>query len=194
MATKLNVKSNTFVNLFSLIRATQVFWILSFTFLTAVAAQITIPVKPIPFTLQTMTVLLAGALLGAKNGAYSQLIYLSLGAIGLPIFAHTPDGLFGFARVFGPTGGYLLTFPAAAFLVGYLVQKNKNYISVVISMFTGNLFIILSGTLFLYIFYLGSFSQAVTAGAAIFTVWMVIKVFTAATIYFGIAKKFETLP
>jgi len=77
MATKINVKSNTFVNLFLLLRASQVFWILSFTFLTAVAAQIAIPVKPVPFTLQTMMVLLAGALLGAKNGAYSQLIYLS---------------------------------------------------------------------------------------------------------------------
>ena len=194
MATKLIVKSNAFVNLFLLLRASQVFWILSFTFLTAVAAQITIPVKPIPFTLQTMMVLLAGALLGAKNGAYSQLIYLSLGAIGLPIFAHTPDGLYGFARLFGPTGGYLLAFPAAAFLVGYLVQKNKNYISVVISMFAGNLFIILSGTLFLYIFYLHNLSDAVTVGAAIFSIWMVVKVFAAAAVYFGIAKKYENLP
>ena len=114
--------------------------------------------------------------------------------MGLPFFAQTPDGFIGVARLFGPTGGYLLAFPIAAFIVGYLVQKNKNYIGVVISMFAGNLFIILSGTLFLYIFYLHSFSQAVTAGAAIFTVWMVIKVFTAATIYFGIAKKFKTLP
>ncbi|MCH7769593.1 MAG: biotin transporter BioY [Bacteroidetes bacterium] len=194
MTTKLNVKSNTIVNLFLLLRTSQVFWILSFTFLTAVAAQITIPVQPIPFTLQTMMVLLAGALLGAKNGAYSQLIYLSLGAIGLPIFAHTPDGLYGFARLLGPTGGYLLTFPAAAFLVGYLVQKNKNYISVVISMFAGNLFIIISGTLFLNIFYLQNLSDAVTVGAAIFSIWMVVKVFTAASIYFSIAKKFETLP
>ena len=194
MTTKLNVKSNTIVNLFLLLRTSQVFWILSFTFLTAVAAQITIPVQPIPFTLQTMMVLLAGALLGAKNGAYSQLIYLSLGAIGLPIFAHTPDGLYGFARLLGPTGGYLLAFPAAAFLVGYLVPKNKKYYSVVLSMFAGNLFIIISGTLFLNIFYLHNLSDAVTVGAAIFSIWMVVKVFTAASIYFSIAKKFETLP
>jgi len=194
MATKLNVKSNAFVNLFLLLRASKVFWILSFTFLTAVAAQITIPVKPIPFTLQTMMVLLAGALLGAKNGAYSQLIYLSLGAIGLPIFANTPDGLYGFARLFGPTGGYLLAFPAAAFLIGYLVQKNKKYYGVILSMFAGNLFIIISGTLYLNIFYLHNLFDAVTVGAAIFSIWMVVKVFTAATIYFGIAKKYENLP
>jgi biotin transport system substrate-specific component len=194
MTTKSNSKSNSLINLLSFLRTSQLFWIFSFTILTAIAAQITIPVKPVPFTLQTMVVLLAGALLGAKKGAYSQLIYLALGAIGLPIFAHTPDAGIGFARLFGPTGGYLLAFPIAAYLVGYLVQKNKSYFGVVLSMFAANIFIIIAGTLFLYLFYLQNFSDAITAGAAIFTVWMVIKVFAAATIYFGISKKFETLP
>ncbi len=194
MALKENVKSNVIVGLFSSLRSSQLFWIFSFTILTAIAAQITIPVKPVPFTLQTMMVLLAGALLGAKNGAYSQLIYLSLGAIGLPIFADTADGLYCVSRLFGPTGGYLLAFPAAAFLVGYLVQKNKKYYSVILSMFAGNLFIIIAGTLFLNIFYLHNLSDAVIAGAAIFSIWMVVKVFAAAAIYFGISKKYETLP
>ena len=193
MTSKENVNSNVIVGIFSSLRSSQLFWILSFTALTAIAAQITIPVKPVPFTLQTMMVLLAGAFLGPKKGAYSQLIYLSLGAIGLPIFAHTPDGIYGFARLFGPTGGYLLAFPAAAFLVGYLVQKNKKYYSVVLSMFAGNLFIIISGTLFLNLFYLNNLSDAVTAGAAIFSIWMVVKVFAAATVYFGISKKYESL-
>ena len=194
MTTKLKTKSNALINLFSSLRTSQLFWIFSFTILTAIAAQITIPIKPVPFTLQTMVVLLAGALLGAKNGAYSQLIYLALGAIGLPIFAHTPDAGISFARLFGPTGGYLLAFPLAAYLVGYLVQKNKSYLGVVLSMFAANILIIVAGTLFLYIFYLQNFSNAISAGAAIFTVWMVIKVFAAAIIYFGISKKFETLP
>ena len=94
----------------------------------------------------------------------------------------------------GPTGGYLLAFPAAAFLVGYLVQKNKKYYGVILSMFAGNLFIIIAGTLFLNIFYLHNLSDAVTAGAAIFSIWMVVKVFAAAAVYFGISKKYETLP
>jgi biotin transport system substrate-specific component len=182
------------INLLSYLRTSQLFWIFSFTILTAIAAQIIIPVKPVPFTLQTMVVLLAGALLGPKNGAYSQLIYIGLGAIGLPVFAHTPDAGIGFARLFGPTGGYLLAFPFAAYMVGYLVQKNKSYFGVVLSMFAGNILIIIAGTLFLYLFYLHNFSDAIAAGAAIFTVWMVIKVFAAATIYFGISKKYETLP
>jgi biotin transport system substrate-specific component len=138
-----------------------------------------------------MVVLLAGALLGARNGAYSQLLYIALGAAGLPVFAY---GALGPAVLFGPTGGYLLAFPLAAYLVGYLVQKNKSYFGVVLSMFAANIFIIIVGTLFLYAFYLQNFSDAVTAGAAVFTVWMVIKVFAAATIYFGISKKYETLP
>jgi len=194
MTTKINTKSNVLINLLASLRTSQLFWIFSFTILTAIAAQITVPVKPVPFTLQTMVVLLAGALLGSKNGAYSQLIYLALGVVGLPVFAHTPEAGLGFARLFGPTGGYLLAFPLAAFLVGYLVQKNKTYIGVVISMIAGNVLIIIAGTLFLNLFYLQNFSDAIAAGAAIFTVWMVIKIFTAATIYFSISKKFETLP
>ena len=191
MTTKLNTKSNALINLLSYLRTSKLFWIFSFTILTVIAAQITIPVKPVPFTLQTMVVLLAGALLGARNGAYSQLLYIALGAAGLPVFAY---GALGPAVLFGPTGGYLLAFPFAAYLVGYLVQKNKNYIGVVISMFAGNLLIIISGTLFLYLFYLQNFSEAIAAGAAIFTVWMVIKVFAAATIYFTVSKKQPRLP
>lgn len=164
-------------------------WILSFTILTAIAAQFTVPVKPVPFTLQTMAVLLSGAFLGSRKGAISQLIYLFLGIIGLPVFAQTPEGAFGFARLIGPTGGYLLAFPIAAYLTGRLIEINKSYVIVVSSMFIGSLVIIFFGTLYLYFFFIKDFNQAVIAGAAIFSIWTVIKVFAAATIYFGITKK-----
>jgi len=164
-------------------------WILSFTILTAIAAQFTVPVKPVPFTLQTIAVLLSGAFLGAKKGALSQLIYLSLGIIGLPVFAQTPEGALGFARLLGPTGGYLLAFPLAAFVTGYLIEMNKSYIIVVSSMFIGAFIIIFFGTFYLHIFFIKDFTQAIKAGAAIFSIWTVIKVFTAATIYFAITKK-----
>jgi len=164
-------------------------WILSFTILTAIAAQFTVPIKPVPFTLQTIAVLLSGAFLGAKKGALSQLIYLSLGIIGLPVFAQTPEGALGFARLLGPTGGYLLAFPLAAFVTGYLIEMNKSYIIVVSSLFIGAFIIIFFGTFYLHIFFIKDFTQAVKAGAAIFSIWTVIKVFTAATIYFAITKK-----
>jgi len=144
--------------------------------------------------LQTVIVLLAGAFLGAKNGAYSQLIYIFLGAIGLPIFAQTADGTMGFARLIGPTGGYLLAFPVAAYLVGLLTEKNQKYLTVIISMFAAELVVIAFGTLYLYAAYLHNFVDAIKVGAAIFTVWMVVKVFVAATIYFAVSKKQPKLP
>ena len=191
---KSSTKSLTFTQLFSSVKESTIFWVLSFSILTAISAQISIPIKPVPFTLQTMIVLLAGAFLGAKNGAYSQLIYIFLGAIGLPVFAQTADGTMGLARLIGPTGGYLLAFPIAAYLVGYLTEKNQKYFTVIISMFVAELVVIAFGTLYLYAAYLHNFVDAIKAGAAIFTVWMAVKVFAAATIYFAVAKKQSKLP
>ena len=182
-------KSLDLNRLFNLVKESELFWIFSFSILTAISAQVSIPIKPVPITLQTMMVLLAGAFLGAKNGAYSQLLYLFLGAIGLPVFAHTADGTIGFARLFGPTGGYLLAFPIAAYLVGYFTQKTQKYFSVVLSMFASEILVILIGTFYLYSAYLHNLKEVVTAGAAIFSVWMVIKVLVAATIYFTVSKK-----
>jgi biotin transport system substrate-specific component len=191
---KTSSKSLTFAQLLSSVKESELFWVVSFSILTAISAQISIPIKPVPFTLQTMIVLLAGAFLGAKNGAYSQLIYIFLGAIGLPVYAQTADGTMGFARLIGPTGGYLLAFPIAAYLVGLLTEKNQKYLTVIISMFVAELVVILFGTLYLYATYLHNFVDAIKAGAAIFTVWMVVKVFAAATIYFASAKKQPRLP
>ena len=181
----------TFTQLITSLKESQLFWVLSFTILTAISAQISIPIQPVPFTLQTMIVLLAGAFLGAKNGAYSQLLYIFLGAIGLPVFA---DGAMGFARLIGPTGGYLLAFPIGAYLVGYWTEKSQKYIFVVISMFAAELIIIFFGTFYLYTSYLHNIVDAVKAGAAIFTIWMAVKVFAAASIYFAVAKKQPRLP
>ena len=189
-----NSKSLNLSNLISAVKESELFWVISFSILTAISAQVSIPLKPVPFTLQTMIVLLAGAFLGSKNGAYSQVLYILLGAIGLPVFAHTADGTMGIARLIGPTGGYLLAFPLAAYLVGYLTEKNQKYLSVIISMFAAELIIIFFGTLYLYAAYLHNFVDAVKAGAAIFTIWMVIKVFAAATIYFTVSKKQPRLP
>ena len=89
--------------------------------LVALAAQIAIPLPgtPVPMTLQPLAVLLVGGWLGAGLGAGSLVFYLTLGAAGLPVF--TPYGLPGVARLLGPTGGYLLAYPVAAFAVGRLV-------------------------------------------------------------------------
>ena len=83
------------------------------------AAQVSIPLPgtPVPMTLQPMAVLLVGGLLGARLGALSMILYLAMGAAGLPVFTPTVP-LVGIARLIGPTGGYLLAYPIAAWVVG----------------------------------------------------------------------------
>jgi len=191
---KTTSKSLSISQLISSVKESELFWIVSFAVLTAISAQVSIPVKPVPFTLQTIIVLLAGAFLGAKNGAYSQLLYIVVGAIGLPVFAHTADGTMGFARLIGPTGGYLLAFPVAAYFVGFMTEKNQKYLTVVFSMFVAELVVIFVGTLYLYAAYLQNFVEAIKVGAAIFSIWMIIKVIVATAIYFAIAKKQPRLP
>lgn len=81
----------------------------------AVAAQITIPIEPVPFTLQPLAVFLAGLLLGPRLGALAMGIYVLVGAVGVPVFAGFRGGL---GALFGDTGGYLLSYPLAAALAG----------------------------------------------------------------------------
>lgn len=88
--------------------------------LVALVAQVELPLKPVPVTLQTLAVLLVGAALGWKRGAASMTTYLLAGAAGLPVFA---GGSAGLAKFAGPTGGYLLSYIFAAALVGWLVQR-----------------------------------------------------------------------
>lgn len=88
--------------------------------LTAGAAQLVIPMWPVPITGQTFAVLFVGATLGSLRGALSMLLYVGLGVAGLPVFA---EGGAGLAKLAGPTGGYMIGFVLAAALVGWLAQK-----------------------------------------------------------------------
>ena len=96
-----------------------------FAALTAAVSPIKIPLgfTPVPITLQTVMVLVSGALLGANLGALAQFLYILVGALGLPVFA---GGGSGFGALVGPTSGYLFGFIAAAYVVGKLVEKAKN--------------------------------------------------------------------
>lgn len=106
--------------------ATDVALIAAGAALTAVAAQISIPASPVPFTFQTLTVLLVGAALGSVRGALSMVLYAMLGVIGLPVFAPLSDGshAVGLQAIMGATFGFVIGFIAAAFVVGYLAERN----------------------------------------------------------------------
>lgn len=191
MPVKENVKSNALIGKLSNVTSTQLFWISSFSILMVFAAQVSIPVKPVPFTLQTMLVLLSGAFLGARNGALSQIIYLTAGAIGLPVFANFSLGI---TVLFGPTGGYLVAFPVAAYLVGKLLEQNRSFMMIAVSMILGTLLIVLSGASYLSLFFDNNFKEALFAGAVIFTGWDVIKISAAVSIYYAFSKKYPKLP
>ncbi|MDQ7815937.1 MAG: biotin transporter BioY [Melioribacteraceae bacterium] len=191
MSVKVNVKSNSLIGIINKTKTSQLFWILSFSILTFLSAQVTVPAQPVPFTLQTMIVLLSGAFLGARNGMISQFVYLIGGAIGLPIFA---EYSFGIGRLLGPTGGYLIAFPIAAFIVGYLIEKKSVTWMMLLSMVIGTLIIFLSGSLYLSIFLNGDLNKALFSGAIIFSVWDIIKIGAAFSIYKVFSKKYPKLP
>ncbi|HEY0605267.1 MAG TPA: biotin transporter BioY [Herpetosiphonaceae bacterium] len=117
-----------------------------FSGFVALTAQIEIrlPFTPVPITGQTLGVLLTGAALGSRRGALALMLYLLEGAIGLPVFA---GGAAGFARILGPTGGYLLACPLAAGVVGLLAERgwDRRLPLAALAMLIGNLVIYLLG-------------------------------------------------
>jgi len=115
-----------------------------FSLLTALAAQIVIPVGPVPITGQTFAVLLTGALLGSRLGAMAMIVYLAEGAVGLPFFY---GGHGGIGHLLGQTGGYLVAFPAAAFIAGAFAENgwDKRFLTAVAAMAIGSIVILLTG-------------------------------------------------
>jgi len=122
----------------------QVGVVIGFSLLTALAAQIVIPIGPVPITAQTFAVVLTGALLGSRLGAMAMIAYLLEGATGLPFFA---GGTGGLPHLLGPTGGYLIAFPAAAFITGAFAEHgwDRKFMTSVAAMFVGSVVIILCG-------------------------------------------------
>ncbi len=153
-----------------------------FALLTALAAQIVIPVPgtPVPITGQTFAVLLAGAALGARAGVGSQLIYWIMGAAGLPFYAEANGG---WSVATGATGGYLLGFVVAAAAIGYLAERGQDRkVSTAMPAFlTGNAIIYLFGVPWLMysVPAIDSLTAALIAGFVPFVVGDLIKIVAA---------------
>jgi biotin transport system substrate-specific component len=118
----------------------------SITAVLSLMPAIPLPFSPVPITFQVLGVFLAGAILGGKRGFLSQLLYVILGCVGLPIFA---GGQAGLSVLFGPTGGYLIGFVIAAGIVGLIVEKNEKdkFYHVVFAMCIGLIVIYVLGTI-----------------------------------------------
>ncbi len=155
---------------------TQSLWIAGFAALTAVAAHITIPHFPVPYTLQTAIVLMSGAVLGARRGALAQVAYLLAGAAGLPVFASVPDGTAALMSLFGPTGGYLLAFPVAAFAAGAVWERTHNPVWQSAALIGASLLIFALGTLQLQFVLVHDWATSFQQGFMIFSWWDVVKI------------------
>lgn len=144
--------------------------------LTGLAAQVAIPLWPVPVTLQTLTVLLAGAALGPMRGAAAMLLYLGIGAAGVPWFAQQNSGL-----AF-PTLGYVIGFVVAAALVGALARRgmDRTAVGTIGVMVLGNLVIYAIGVPYLAVALGLSPVDAISAGATPFLVGDGLKILLAA--------------
>lgn len=157
--------------------------------LTAAAAQLSFPLPftPVPFTIQPMIVLIGAAALGAPLGALSQLLYLTLGLAGLPVFAFAPELPQGFARLIGPTGGYLMAYPLAAFATGWLAERgwDRRYATSLAAMLVGLAIIYLGGVSWLTAVFQPSLPAAIAAGIAPFVALDLLKAVAAAWVLPG---------
>jgi biotin transport system substrate-specific component len=165
--------------------------IIAFTALTIVGAHISIPLPftPVPLTLQTLFVLLAGAFLGAAAGAASQIKYMVLGAAGLPVFAGGSAG--GLARLLGPTGGYLVGFVAASYFLGWLLKKNDVSWTKLVLGFAAAVIIIHSlGMLRLATLLHLPLKKAFLMGSAPFLPGEAVKIILASLVYKGTKRFF----
>lgn len=157
----------------------QLIGVSAFALATAFAARVAIPIPgtPVPFTLQVVCVILAGTILGPRLGAASQAAYLMAGALGAPLFA--AGG--GLGYLLGPTGGYLLAFPAAAYVAGAIAGRSAGIVRLLLGLAAGVAVIHAGGAAWLAVL-TGGVQQALIVGVGPFLVLDVLKVALAALI------------
>ena len=159
--------------------------VVGFALMTWVAAKVSVPLPmtPVPGTLQTLAVLLAGAVLGARAGAVSQASYIFMGMAGLPVFALPGSGPL---YLLGPTGGYLVGFIAAAFVVGSVIKKTggREVLPAALAFLLGAATIHTCGLAWLSVV-LGDPAAALRAGVLPFVLFDLAKVVAATGIHAG---------
>lgn len=152
--------------------------IATFTALTAVMSQISIPLpfSPVPMTFQIFAIFLSAIILGSRLATLSQIIYIMLGAIGVPVFSHFSGGL---QSLVGPTGGFIISFPIVSFIVGKGLEKDRVPFSVVFSLLFSLLLCYSFGVLQLSFVIKISMKKAIMIGAVPYIPLDLVKIFIA---------------
>src|SRR4030095_8955213 len=153
--------------------------VIAFSLFNALAAQVAIPIGPVPITMQTFAVTLTGALLGSQLGAAALIAYLIEGAVGLPFFA---GGTGGLGVLLGPSAGYLVSFPAAAYITGAFAEHgwDRRFLTSIAAMAIGSAVILLGGWAWVVVGLQATALGAFQVGVAPFLIGDVIKLLRAA--------------
>jgi len=157
--------------------------VVSASIFVALCAKISIPLlaTPVPLTVQNFAVVLVGLLLGPRRGAAAMSLYLAEGAMGLPVF--NPIGVGGIAQIIGPTGGYLMAYPAVAFLAGWIFsRRSQTFAAAVQAGVIAELLLFTSGVSWLMLLTGTSLFKAAAFGLYPFVPAEVLKVTAAAAI------------
>ena len=163
-----------------------------FAAVIAVMAQISIPMPlGVPMTMQTFAITLAAVVLGAKLSALSSLIYLILGAVGIPVLANFSGG---FDKFVGPTGGFLISFPLMAFIIGWGAEHRKDFKGAyVLALILGTVVNYVVGVALFCVVTNGSVAAGITACVLPFIPTAIIKAVLASIIGFGVKNRIPGL-
>ncbi|MGH9492457.1 MAG: biotin transporter BioY [Terriglobales bacterium] len=164
----------------------QVMLAISGSLLVALAARVSLPLPftPVPLTLQNFAVLLVGLLLGRRAGFAALVLYLAEGAAGLPVFSPTGPG--GIAQLLGPTGGYLMAYPAVAYLAGWIAERDRaSFARSAVAATVAEVLLFVAGVSWLMALFHAPLAQAAQFGLYPFFFAEVMKVLLAA----GIASR-----
>ncbi|MCR4435276.1 MAG: biotin transporter BioY [Clostridiales bacterium] len=152
-----------------------------FTAITAIFSQISlkIPLSPVPVTLQTLAVFLSAIILGSKCGMLSQIVYILIGAAGVPVFSNFESGI---GVLFGYKGGFLISFPIMAYVMGLILEKRKRFtpFAIVPALTAGMAVCYTIGAFWLALVLKTSAVKAVTAAVIPFIPFDLVKIIIAA--------------
>ncbi|RFU65377.1 biotin transporter BioY [Peribacillus glennii] len=161
-----------------------------FAAIIGILAQVTIPLPLVPITGQTLAVGLAATILGARYGTLSVILYLIIGAVGIPVFAEMSGGI---SKVVGPTGGYLVGFIPTAYVTGLILEKTNFKIPIAIfANIVGMVITLTFGTIWLKFAASLSWTAAITGGATPFLAVGIIKAIIAGWVGVLVRKRLQS--